>query len=130
PGCTLCAGQGGRRAHRVRHGRQGPRRSRLWLLRPRRPLVVVRELRPVDWESRLMRSVLAVIAAIVAWMVIATAVNLALRAAWPGYHEAELTMQFTLAMMLARLALGALSSLCAGVVVAWIAKVNAVAAKV
>ena len=67
------------------------------------------------------KTVVAVIAALVAWFVVATVLNLALRASWPHYHEAEAAFNFTFAMKLARLALGAISSLGAGFVAAWIA---------
>src|SRR5262245_24190464 len=62
----------------------------------------------------------AVIAALVTWFFIATVVNLALRAWWPHYHEAEIAFNFTFAMKLARLLLGAISTLAAGFVAGWI----------
>jgi hypothetical protein len=68
------------------------------------------------------KTVGAVIAALVTWFFVATVLNLALRASWPHYHEAELAFNFTLAMKLARLVLGATSSLGAGFVAAWIRK--------
>jgi len=64
----------------------------------------------------------AVIIALVTWFFIATVVNLALRALWPHYHEAEIAFNFTFAMKLARLVLGAISTLSAGFVAAWIGK--------
>jgi hypothetical protein len=64
----------------------------------------------------------AAIAAVVTWFFVATVLNLALRAWWPHYHEAELALNFTFAMKLARLVLGAISSLGAGFVAAWIDK--------
>src|SRR5215467_13629055 len=64
----------------------------------------------------------AVIAALVTWFFVATMVNLALRAWWPHYHEAEIAFNFTLAMKFARLVLGAISTLSAGFVAAWIGK--------
>ena len=70
----------------------------------------------------------AVIAALVTWFFVATVLNLALRAWWPHYHEAETTFDFTFAMKLARLFLGAISSLGAGFVAAWIGKVRMTAA--
>jgi hypothetical protein len=66
------------------------------------------------------KTVGAVIAALVTWIFVATVLNLALRASWPYYHEAETSFNFTFAMKLARLALGATSSLGAGFVAAWI----------
>ena len=64
----------------------------------------------------------AVIAALVTWFFVATVVNLALRAFWPHYHEAEIAFNFTFAMKVARLLLGAISTLGAGFVAAWIDK--------
>jgi hypothetical protein len=66
------------------------------------------------------KTVGAVIAALVTWIFVATVLNLALRASWPHYHEAETGFNFTFAMKLARLVLGATSSLGAGFVAAWI----------
>jgi hypothetical protein len=64
----------------------------------------------------------AVIAGAVTWFFVATVLNLALRAWWPHYHEAEIAFNFTFAMKLARLVLGAISSLGAGFVADWIGK--------
>jgi hypothetical protein len=69
----------------------------------------------------ILKTVGAVIAALVTWFFVATVLNLALRAWWPHYHEAETAFNFTFAMKLARLVLGAISSLGAGFVAAWIA---------
>jgi len=66
----------------------------------------------------------AVIAALVTWFFVATVLNLALRAWWPHYHEAETAFNFSVAMKLARLVLGAISSLAAGFVAAWIGRVR------
>jgi hypothetical protein len=70
----------------------------------------------------IFKTVGAIIAALVTWIFIASALNLALRASWPYYHEAETGFNFTFAMKLARLVLGATSSLGAGFVAAWIGK--------
>ncbi len=70
----------------------------------------------------IFKTVGAVFAALVAWIFVATVLNLPLRAFWPHYHEAETAFHFTFAMKLARLALGAVSSLAAGFVAAWIGK--------
>lgn len=73
-----------------------------------------------------MRKTVARIAAgLVVWIVVATVVNLLFRALWPGYAEVEIAMKFTFSMLVGRLLLGALSSLCAGFALAWIAKGNA-----
>src|SRR6266508_5703283 len=66
------------------------------------------------------RAIVGVVGGLVAWMLMATIGNLVLRAAWVSYAQSEPTMTFTLAMMLARLFLGILSSLAGGVAVAWI----------
>jgi hypothetical protein len=70
----------------------------------------------------ILKTVGAVIAALVTWFLVATVVNLALRAWWPHYHEAETAFNFTFAMKFARLVLGAISTLSAGFVAAWIDK--------
>jgi hypothetical protein len=72
-------------------------------------------------NSSPMKTVAAVIVGLVTWIVVATIVNFPLRAWWPHYHEAETAFNFTLAMKLVRLALGALASVCSGFVAAWIA---------
>ena len=64
----------------------------------------------------------AVIAGLITWILIATVLNLALRASWPHYHEAETSFNFTFAMKLARLVLGAAACLGAGFIATWIGK--------
>jgi hypothetical protein len=76
----------------------------------------------------MLRAIAAVIIAFVSWFVIATIGNLALRLTWHDYAQVERALNFTLAMMLARLLLGTLSSLGAGFVVAWISRSSRVAA--
>src|SRR5262249_30734360 len=68
--------------------------------------------------KRAALAVLAVIAGLVVWMLVATVANLAVRRLLPGYAAAEPTMQFTAAMMAARLLTGALASLAGGAAVA------------
>jgi hypothetical protein len=63
----------------------------------------------------------AVIAGLVAWAVVASLIDRGLKLGMPGYVHAEPLMQFTLAMKLARLAMGAATSLLAGIVVGGIA---------
>ncbi len=60
------------------------------------------------------RSIFAVVAGLVVWMLVATVLNFGLRAGLPGYAQAEPTMTFSLGMKVARLILGALASLAAG----------------
>ena len=69
------------------------------------------------------KTVGAVFAALVTWIFVATVLNLALRASWPHYHEAETAFNFTFAMKLVRLVLGATSSLSArDSLAAWIGR--------
>ena len=63
------------------------------------------------------RTIGSIIAGLAAWAVVVTILNFGLRAALPGYHAAETTLQFTLAMKLGRLTEAALASLAAGAVV-------------
>ncbi len=72
----------------------------------------------------MIKGIAAVVAGVVVWFVVATAANLLMRVAWPAYADVEKAMTFSEAMMVARLIVGALSSLCAGVVAAWITKTN------
>ena len=64
----------------------------------------------------MVRSILAVVVGFVTWFVVATLLNLLIRALLPGYAAAEPTLEFTLAMMAARLGLAVVSSLVAGFV--------------
>jgi len=73
----------------------------------------------------MVRSIAGVAGGLVVWMLVATLGNLALRFRWPGYADVEKEMTFTLAMLVGRLVLGAVSSLCAGATVAWITKRDA-----
>lgn len=66
------------------------------------------------------RTILSIIAGLVSWAVVATLINFGLRAAIPGYHAAEATLDFTLTMKIARLLMAAVTSLAAGAVVGWI----------
>jgi hypothetical protein len=59
--------------------------------------------------------VAGIVAGLIVWFMVATIVNLLFRVAWPGYAEAEIATMFTLAMMVARLLLGALSSFPSGI---------------
>jgi hypothetical protein len=55
-----------------------------------------------------------VIAGFLIWFAIATLGNMLVRVLMPGYSAAEATMAFTLPMLLARLGVGAVSSIVAG----------------
>ena len=69
----------------------------------------------------MLRTVLSIVAGLAAWAVVVTVLNFGLRAAIPGYHAAEATLQFTAAMKAGRLIEAALTSLAAGAVVGFIA---------
>ncbi|MGC2029763.1 MAG: hypothetical protein WA642_07075 [Steroidobacteraceae bacterium] len=73
----------------------------------------------------MIRASLAVIIGLMVWVVCATALDIPLRYALPGYAAAEPQLQFTLPMMIARLALpGAVPSVAAGFAGAWISRGN------
>ena len=78
----------------------------------------------------MLRSTLAIIVAVVTWFVVATIGNWILRGLLPGYSAVEVSMNFTLAMMICRLILGLVSSLGAGFVCAAIAGRTSVAPKI
>ena len=71
------------------------------------------------------RAILAFAAGLVLWVVAISVLNVALRLFVGGYAAAEATMSFTLGMLLARLAIAALTSLIAGGVAGWIAPASA-----
>jgi hypothetical protein len=72
----------------------------------------------------MLRAIGSVVAGLIAWLVVVTLLNFGLRAAIPGYHIAEATLRFTLAMKAGRLIEAALTSLAAGAVVGLIAPTN------
>ncbi len=75
----------------------------------------------------MMRGLAGVVIGLIAWFLAATVVNRVLRLAWPGYTQAEVTLQFTLGMMVARLAMGAVSSVAGGAAAARLARGNSIA---
>lgn len=66
----------------------------------------------------MLRRILALLAGLVCWLLVATLVNRALRMGLAGYAAAEPSMAFTLPMLWSRLLMGALSSIVAGMVAA------------
>jgi hypothetical protein len=70
------------------------------------------------------RPLLAAAAAFIAWILVASVLNLVLRATLNGYAAAEPHMHFTPVMLLARLAIAALASLSAGAAIGWIAPLS------
>jgi peptidoglycan/LPS O-acetylase OafA/YrhL len=68
------------------------------------------------------RSVLALLAGLALWVVVASLLNRGLRVRFTGYAAAEPMMAFTLGMKVARLLVGALASLAAGAATGMIAR--------
>jgi hypothetical protein len=66
------------------------------------------------------RSILACLAGLLAWIVVVTVINRALRLSLTNYAAAEHTLQFTLGMKWARLLMAIVTSLVAGAVTRWI----------
>lgn len=73
------------------------------------------------------RTIAGILAGFVVWVVVVTVLNWGLRLWLPGYVHAEPLMVFTLGMKVARLTIGALSSLAAGAIVHLIAPANRLA---
>jgi hypothetical protein len=69
----------------------------------------------------MVRAAASIVAGLFAWVVVVTLLNFVLRAMLPGYHAAEATLQFTLAMKAGRLIIAGLTSLAAGALVHLIA---------
>ena len=67
------------------------------------------------------RTVFAVIGGLVAWTLIVSLINRGIRFALPGYTEAEPDMAFTLPVMVARLAMAAVTSVATGAIIRAIA---------
>ena len=72
----------------------------------------------------MLRSVLAVVVAAVAWTVVATLLNLAVRYGWADYATVEQAMNFTLPMLLLRLLVGVGASFASGLAGALVSKGN------
>ena len=62
----------------------------------------------------MLRGIGGVVAAIIVWVVVVTILNFGLRYGIPGYQAVEKAMNFTLQMMIARLAISFVSTLAAG----------------
>ena len=71
------------------------------------------------------KSILGVGAGLAVWLVLASVAGLILRAAWPEYAQVAASMTFTLSMKIARLAIGALATVAAGVVTRVVARSTA-----
>jgi hypothetical protein len=68
------------------------------------------------------RKVVGCVLGLVAWFVVATVLDRTLRAAWPAYAAVWKVFAFSLSMLVARLVVGAASTVAAGSTVAWIAQ--------
>jgi hypothetical protein len=79
-------------------------------------------------EDTMKNGMLAVVAGLVAFVVIATVAGLIMRGTWPEYAAVADAMTFTLPMMFARLSIGALATLAAGWVAAFVARRSMLAA--
>ena len=74
-----------------------------------------RTIRAMSWPmSKAIKIALGILVGLVVWFVVATFGNFAIRGLITGYADAEPAMRFTLPILLARLGLGAVSSLAAG----------------
>lgn len=67
------------------------------------------------------KSILAVVAGLIVWAVIAAVAGLIMRASWPAYANVATEMSFTLPMLLARLSIGAVATLATGLIATLIA---------
>ena len=68
------------------------------------------------------RTILGVIAGLAVWVTIVIVAGLIMRGVWPEYARVADAMTFTLPMMFARLVIGALATLAAGLVTTVIAR--------
>jgi hypothetical protein len=78
--------------------------------------------RDFEGGKTMLRKIGAVVAALIAWGVVVTILNLGLRYGLPGYAAVEKAMTFTLEMMWARLGISFVATLSAGAVTATIAQ--------
>ena len=64
------------------------------------------------------RKIFGVIAGLIVWLLVVLVVGELMRRSWPAYASVADAMTFTLPMMIARLSIGALATLAAGLVTA------------
>jgi hypothetical protein len=64
------------------------------------------------------RKVVGVVAGLIVWLLVVLVVGELMRRSWPAYASVADDMPFTLPMMIARLSIGALATLAAGLVTA------------
>ncbi len=70
----------------------------------------------------MVRGILGVVAGLAVWLMTATVAGILMRVSWPDYARVAGSMTFTLTMMIARLSIGALATVAAGVVTRVIAR--------
>lgn len=70
----------------------------------------------------MVKGILGVVAGLAIFMAIATVAGLIMRLSWPAYASVAAAMTFTLPMLIARLSIGAVATLAAGLVTAVIAR--------
>ncbi|SRR6266853_392911 len=68
------------------------------------------------------KAILSVVAGLLAFAAVVTVAGIIMRGAWPDYARVADEMTFTLPMMIARLTIGALATIAAGLVTALIAR--------
>jgi hypothetical protein len=68
------------------------------------------------------KTILGVVAGLVVWVIIVIVAGMIMRGAWPEYARVAGAMTFTLPMMFARLVIGGLATLAAGLVTALVAR--------
>jgi hypothetical protein len=68
------------------------------------------------------RGILGVVAGLLTFVAVVAVAGIIMRGAWPEYARVADAMTFTLPMMIARLAIGALATVAAGLVTAALAK--------
>jgi hypothetical protein len=66
------------------------------------------------------RKLLGPVAGLAVWFIIVAVVGQIMRASWPAYARVADDMTFTLLMQIARLSIGAVATLAAGLATAWI----------
>src|SRR6478672_7221913 len=64
------------------------------------------------------KKILGVVGGLIVWMIVVMVVGETIRRSWPAYANVADAMTFTLPMMIARLSIGALATLAAGLVTA------------
>ena len=66
------------------------------------------------------KKILGVVAGLLVWLIVVMVVGEVMQRSWPAYASVADAMTFTLPMMIARLSIGALATLAAGLVTALI----------